>query len=79
MSDLLLERAAELAAIHRAIRVARAGCGRQVVICGPPGSGRTALLEQACAAGAAHGLRVLSAAGEVSERAFPLALAQRLL
>ena len=41
---LLLERAAELAAINRAIRVARAGCGRLVVVSGPPGSGRTALL-----------------------------------
>ena len=53
--------------------------GVSIVICGPPGSGRTALLEQARATAAAHGLTVLSAAGEASEQAFPLALARRLL
>ena len=50
MADLLLERAAELAAIEQAIRVARAGCARQLLITGPPGSGRTTLLERAAPA-----------------------------
>ena len=63
MSDLLLERAAAVAAIHRAIRVARAGCGRQLIVCGPPGSGHSALLEHAASLAAAQGLRVLSARG----------------
>ena len=79
MSDLLLERAAELAAINRAVRVARAGCGRLVVVSGPPGSGRTALLERARATAAAAGLTVLAASGEPREQGFPFALARRLL
>ena len=79
MSDLLLERAAELAAIDRAIRIARAGHGRHVLIAGPPGSGRTALLERARARAAAQGLSVLAAGGEAGERQFPLAVAGRLL
>ena len=78
MSDLLLERSAELAAIDRALRVALAGHARQLLICGPPGSGRTALLEYARARDA-HGLTVLAAAGEHGEREFPFALARRLL
>ena len=79
MSDLLLERAAELAAIDRAIRVARAGHGRHVVIAGPPGTGRTALLERARARAADQGMTVLEAGGEAGEREFPLAVARRLL
>ncbi len=70
MSDLLLERSAELAAIDRALRVALAGHARQLLVCGPPGSGRTALLEYARAG--AHGLNVLAAAGEHGEQELPV-------
>jgi DNA-binding CsgD family transcriptional regulator len=79
MYDLLLERTTELAAIGRAVRMARAGCGRQLLIAGPAGSGRTALLERACAHAEANQLTVLSAGGEERERDFPFALVRRLL
>ena len=79
VSDLLLERGAEVAAIERAVRVARAGCGRLVIVAGPAGSGRSVLLERACARGAAQRLTVLAARGEEGERDFPFALARRLL
>jgi hypothetical protein len=79
MTDLLLERAGELAAIEKAIRMARAGCGRRLLISGPPGSGRTTLLERARSRAMAQGLPVLEARGEERERGFPFALARRLL
>jgi len=37
MADLLLERAGEVAAIERAVRLARAGRARQLVVIGPAG------------------------------------------
>src|SRR5690349_8736811 len=77
MADLLLERAEELAAIEKAVRVARAGRSRRVQITGPPGSGRTELLEHARQR--AQGLTVLEARGEQGERGYPFALARRLL
>src|SRR4051794_36221871 len=79
MADLLLERAGELAAIERALRMARAGRSRRLLVTGPPGSGRSAVLEQARARARAAGLTVLSARGEVGERDFAFALAYRLL
>ena len=79
MYDLLLERTTELTAIDRAIRVARAGGGRQLLISGPAGSGRTVLLEWARARAAAQGLAVFSATGESHEQEFPFAIARRLL
>ena len=79
MADLLLERAEELAAIEKAIRMARAGCSRRVLITGPPGSGRTTLLERARASARDQGLSVLAARGEAREHSYPFALARRLL
>ncbi|MDA0163457.1 LuxR C-terminal-related transcriptional regulator [Solirubrobacter ginsenosidimutans] len=79
MADLLLERAGELAAIERAIRMARAGCSRRLLISGPPGSGRTTLMDRTRARARAEGLTVLSARGEERERRFAFALARRLL
>ena len=79
MADLLLERAEELAAIEKAIRMARAGCSRRVLITGPPGSGRTTLLERACASARDQGLSVLAARGEACEHSYPFALARGLL
>src|SRR4051812_6318979 len=77
--DLLLGRAAELAAIERTIRLARAGSGRHLVIAGPAGSGRTALLAYARTHAAAHGLAIRAAAGAQGERRFAFALVQQLL
>ena len=59
--------------------MARAGCGRLVLFAGPPGSGRTALLDRARARATAHRLTVLAAGGEAGERDFPLAVARRLI
>src|SRR3954454_4129942 len=77
--DLLLGRAAELAAIERTLRLARAGPGRHLVITGIAGSGRTALLEYARAQGAVHGLAVRAVACAARERRFAFELAHRLL
>src|SRR6478735_5700321 len=77
--DLLLGRAAELAAIERTIRLAQAGSGRHLVIAGTAGSGRTALLEYARERGAEHGLTVRSASCAPPERWFAFELARRLL
>ena len=79
MADLLVERAEELAAIEKAIRMARAGCARRVLITGLPGSGRTTLLDVAGARARDHGITVLAARGEPCERGYPFALARRLL
>src|SRR4051794_35226404 len=79
MADLLLERSTELAAIEKALRMARAGRSRALLVTGPPGSGRTAVLERARARADALGLTVLSARGEEGERQFAFALARRLL
>ncbi|WP_028066216.1 LuxR C-terminal-related transcriptional regulator [Solirubrobacter soli] len=78
MADLLLERSTELAAIDKALRMARAGRSRRLQITGPPGSGRTELIEQACARARDHGLSVVAARGELGERGYPFALARRL-
>src|SRR4051794_31734458 len=79
MADLLLERDREVAAIERAVRLALAGRSRQLLITGPPGSGRTTLLDRARCCAAARGLTVLAARAEPQERHFPFALARRLL
>src|SRR3954447_7233645 len=79
MDDLLLERTAELASIEKALRMARAGRSRRVLIAGPPGTGRTALLDHARARATALGLTVLTARGEDGERRFPFALARGLV
>src|SRR3954471_16939887 len=79
MADLLLERAGEAAAIERAVRLARAGRSRQLVIVGPAGSGRTSVLAHARSCAADGGLTVLSAGAVEHERGFAFALANRLL
>ena len=79
MADLLLERAGEVAAIERAVRLARAGRARQLVVIGPAGSGRTSVLAHARRCAADHELTILHAEGLEHERDFPFALAGRLL
>ena len=79
MADLLLERAGEVAAIERAVRLARAGRARRLVVIGPAGSGRTSVLAHARLCAADHGLTILAAEGVEHERDFPFALAGRLL
>src|SRR4051812_285046 len=59
----LLEREIELDALRAAIDDARRGVGSVVVIQGPSGAGKTALLEAAQSQAHAAGLRVLASRG----------------
>src|SRR5438093_6688172 len=59
VTGLLLERREELARIESALAEARSGRGRFVVIEGPSGIGKTALLAAARTAAGDGGMRVL--------------------
>ena len=59
----LLERSEELARIGSALAEARSGRGRLVVVEGPAGIGKTALLAAARTAAADEGMRVLRSRG----------------
>src|SRR3954454_4210105 len=74
----LLERADELACIETAFSQARAGCGSFVVIEGPAGIGKTALLAAARTAAAHEGMRVLRARGVELERDFAFGVVRQL-
>src|SRR5262245_8711501 len=64
----LLERGEELARIESALSEARAGRGTFVVIEGPAGIGKTALLATARTAAKSEGMRVLRSRGAELER-----------
>ena len=74
----LLERAEELAAIDAAIAGARSGAGRQVVIEGPAGIGKTSLLAEGRARAAASGVDVLDARASELEAAFSFGIVRQL-
>jgi DNA-binding CsgD family transcriptional regulator len=74
----LLERRQELARIESALAGARAGGGRFVVVEGPAGIGKTALLVAARAAAAEHGMRVLRSRGAELEREFAFGVVRQL-
>src|SRR4051794_12055944 len=69
-SAALLERDAELGAISRALTGAAQGQGRVLVIDGPAGAGKTALLDAARTLAEDAGVRVLRARGAELEREF---------
>jgi DNA-binding CsgD family transcriptional regulator len=75
---LLLERSGELESLHDAIADARRGSGRLVIIEGPAGIGKTALLALAREAAAEAGLRVLSGRGLELEHEFAFGVARQL-
>ncbi|MDE3131884.1 MAG: AAA family ATPase, partial [Acidobacteriota bacterium] len=75
---MLLERSHELELLREEIAAARSGDGRIVIIEGPAGIGKTALLAQARAAAAKAGLQVLSARGNELEREFAFGVARQL-
>ncbi|HEX3805060.1 MAG TPA: AAA family ATPase [Solirubrobacteraceae bacterium] len=75
---MLLERSNELNVLRAAIADARAGAGRLVLIEGPAGIGKTALLAQAREASADAGLQVLSARGHELEHEFAFGVARQL-
>ncbi len=74
----LLERAGELEEISSVLASARAGEGRALVIEGPPGIGKTALLQTACHQAEESGMVVLAARGEELEIHFPHGVVRQL-
>jgi DNA-binding CsgD family transcriptional regulator len=76
---LLLERDAELATLRTAVDAAGNRAGAVVIIQGPPGAGKTSLLDAAAVYARSSGVRVLSGRGREMERAVALGLAVDLL
>jgi DNA-binding CsgD family transcriptional regulator/tetratricopeptide (TPR) repeat protein len=74
----LLERNEQLARIESALAEARAGRGTFVVVEGPAGIGKTALLAAARAAAADGGMRVLRSRGAELERDFAFGVVRQL-
>jgi DNA-binding CsgD family transcriptional regulator len=75
----LVERAGELTAVARALDETALGSGRCVVLEGPGGIGKTAVLDAAGDYARAAGARVLAARGDELEREFPFGVARQLL
>lgn len=75
----LVERAEQIGAIDRALEAVARGEGRLVVIQGPAGIGKTALLEAARERSERAGARVLSAMGTELEAGFPYGVIRQLL
>jgi DNA-binding CsgD family transcriptional regulator/predicted negative regulator of RcsB-dependent stress response len=74
----LLERDAELALIDQVIEPAREGRGGVLLVEGPPGIGKTRLVEAARERGGEAGLEVLAARGSDLEASFPFGVVRRL-
>ncbi len=74
----LLERAGELRELRGALVSAREGKGGVIVVEGPAGIGKTALLELACDFGRESGLGVLSARGSEFGRMYPWGVVRSL-
>jgi hypothetical protein len=76
--EQLLERGQELARIESVLAEARAGRGAFVVIEGPAGIGKTALLATARTAAKSEGMRVLRSRGAELERDFAFGVVRQL-
>ena len=76
--EQLLERGHELARIESVLAEARAGRGAFVVIEGPAGIGKTALLATARTAAKSEGMRVLRSRGAELERDFAFGVVRQL-
>ena len=77
-SDMLLERASELAQLEEAIAATATGAPRVVMLEGPAGIGKTALLQAACGRAERAGFRVLTARGGELERELGYGIARQL-
>ena len=77
-SGQLLERSVELARIESALAAARSGRGTFVVVEGPAGIGKTALLAAARTAAADTGMRLLRSRGTELERDFAFGVVRQL-
>jgi DNA-binding CsgD family transcriptional regulator len=75
----LVERELELSALAGAVDAARAGDGRVVVLHGPAGVGKTALLSALRGSARERGFTVLSARGSELERSYPHGVARQLV
>ena len=74
----LLERAGELARIDGLLAAVRAGRGGVLVVTGPAGIGKTALLTEAGQRAARPGMRVLAGRGGELEGGFSFGVARQL-
>jgi DNA-binding CsgD family transcriptional regulator len=74
----LLERDTELAAVSRSIADVRLGAGRLVVIDGPAGVGKTAVMDAARSAAVDAGLLTVRARGAELEREFAFGVVRQL-
>ena len=74
----LIERLHELEEIDETLRNAAASDGRTLLIEGPPGIGKTALLEAARQRARQHGMITLAARGGELERHFPYGVVRQL-
>jgi DNA-binding CsgD family transcriptional regulator len=75
---VLLEREPELEAVDAALAAARGGSGGLVLVEGPAGRGKSALLGAAVERARAAGMRVLSGRGRELERELPFGVALEL-
>jgi DNA-binding CsgD family transcriptional regulator len=77
--DRLVQRGDELAALDAAILAARTSGGRVVVIEGPPGIGKSALLDLACNRARANEMHCLRARGDPLELWYAYGVVRQLL
>lgn len=77
--DPLLERVVEIDALEGAVAAASRGTGSVMVLEGPPGIGKSSLLDAAQECARAAGMRVLGARGAELERDFSYGLVRQLL
>ena len=78
MAETLLEREGELQELQEALLAAREGKGSVVVVEGPAGIGKTALLGFTCDSARDSGLRVLTARGGEFNRMYPWGVVRSL-
>lgn len=78
VEDMLLEREAELGRVRAALRGARAGSGRTLIVEGQAGIGKTALRQAGCDLARDAGMRVLEARAADLEREFGFGLVRQL-
>lgn len=74
----LLERERELAVLERCLAGASTGCGRLVIVEGPAGIGKTALLNAGALLARARGMSVVSARGALLEQNFSYGAVRQL-
>jgi predicted ATPase len=77
--QMLFERAAQIERLSEVLDEVRAGAGRLILLEGPAGVGKTALLNEARRLAGAAGMGTLVAHAGEFERDFPFAIVRQLL